>query len=116
MLTPGTGWHLNDERVQLLDKWSHSLVIYSYPEMTFLRTIGGQGGAPGKFNSPQGLDIDDETGNIFVADTGNDRVQVGGDFGNGKALLARTIKFLSPTDSDQERSLPTLHWRENGER
>ena len=44
--------------------------------MTFLRTIGGQGGAPGKFNSPQGLDIDDETGNIFVADTGNDRVQV----------------------------------------
>ena len=44
--------------------------------MTFLRTIGGQGGAPGKFSSPQGLDIDDETGNIFVADTGNDRVQV----------------------------------------
>ena len=46
--------------------------------MTFLRTIGGQGGAPGKFSSPQGLDIDDETGNIFVADTGNDRVQVRG--------------------------------------
>ena len=46
--------------------------------MTFLRTIGGQGGAPGKFNSPQGLDVDDETGNIFVADTGNDRVQVRG--------------------------------------
>ena len=61
-----------------VDKWSHSLVIYSYPEMTFLRTIGGQGGAPGKFNSPQGLDVDDETGNIFVADTGNDRVQVRG--------------------------------------
>ena len=61
-----------------LDKWSHSLVIYSYPEMTFLRTIGGHGGAPGKFNSPQGLDVDDETGNIFVADTGNDRVQVRG--------------------------------------
>lgn len=25
--------------------------------------------------NPHGLDVDDETGNIFVADTGNDRVQ-----------------------------------------
>jgi len=76
LLSYPVGVAFSSAEVVFLDKWSHSLVIYSYPEMTFLRTIGGQGGAPGKFSSPQGLDIDDETGNIFVADTGNDRVQI----------------------------------------
>lgn len=32
--------------------------------------------APGKFNFPYGLSIDDQTGNIFVADLANRRIQV----------------------------------------
>src|SRR4051812_44320299 len=37
--------------------------------------FGGFGTAPGQFSQPQAVAIDPATGNVFVADTINDRVQ-----------------------------------------
>jgi DNA-binding beta-propeller fold protein YncE len=40
----------------------------------FLATWGSDGAAEGQFNAPNGVTVD-EAGNIYVVDTGNDRVQ-----------------------------------------
>jgi len=40
-----------------------------------IATLGQQGSGPGQFSSPRGLALDDQ-GNLYVADTGNQRVQV----------------------------------------
>lgn len=49
----------------------------------FLLRIGSQGSQPGEFNNPTGIAIDDSD-NIYVADTGNDRVQI---FNNRGTLI-----------------------------
>lgn len=41
----------------------------------FLRTYGGPGHEPGQFSGPRGVAISAVTGAMYVADTGNDRVQ-----------------------------------------
>ncbi|WP_458434119.1 6-bladed beta-propeller, partial [Pseudomonas aeruginosa] len=41
----------------------------------FLGQFGGAGATAGKFNSPAGIAIDRATGNIYVADSGNSRIQ-----------------------------------------
>jgi DNA-binding beta-propeller fold protein YncE len=41
----------------------------------FLRTYGGPGRDPGQFSGPRGVAVSTATGALFVADTGNDRVQ-----------------------------------------
>lgn len=43
-------------------------------ELRFLQVIGSPGSGPGQFLNPQGISVDPE-GSIYVADTGNDRVQ-----------------------------------------
>lgn len=40
-----------------------------------IRSVGQPGSAPGQFNQPCGISLD-EAGNAFVADTGNNRVQI----------------------------------------
>ena len=42
--------------------------------LKFQRTFGSPGSGPGQFLNPQGISVDPE-GNIYVADTGNHRVQ-----------------------------------------
>lgn len=42
---------------------------------TVLLEFGGPGSGPGEFAAPEGIAVDPATGNIFVADTGNFRVQ-----------------------------------------
>ena len=41
----------------------------------FVRTIGGKPDAPGQFKGPEGIAID-SSGAVYVADSGNDRIQV----------------------------------------
>jgi len=41
----------------------------------FVRQLGGLGTAPGRLQDPQGLAVDPGTGRLYVADTGNQRVQ-----------------------------------------
>ena len=45
------------------------------PEGVFLTKWGTEGTGDGEFDAPSGLDVD-SAGNVFVADTLNDRIQV----------------------------------------
>ena len=47
-------------------------------EYQFINKFGGKGSEDGQLTSPHSIDIDKE-GNVYVTDTGNDRIQV---FGN----------------------------------
>ena len=47
-------------------------------EYQFLNKFGGKGNEDGQMISPHSIDID-KNGNVYVTDTGNDRIQV---FGN----------------------------------
>ena len=44
-------------------------------ELNFIRTIGSHGSGIGEFNFPFDLDFDAE-GNAYIADYGNNRIQV----------------------------------------
>ncbi|MBV8083449.1 MAG: NHL repeat-containing protein [Chloroflexi bacterium] len=43
---------------------------------TVLATFGGEGSAPGQFEAPSGVTIDDTDGSIIVLDSDNNRIQV----------------------------------------
>jgi DNA-binding beta-propeller fold protein YncE len=74
-----------DDLVYVTDTWNHRVVVIDRGG-TFVREIGQRGGQtdlgdnpdpspePGLFFGPRGVAIDD--GEIFVTDTGNERVQV----------------------------------------
>ncbi len=49
--------------------------------LEFVRTIGSPGNGPGQMLNPLGLSVDPQ-GNLYVADTGNDRIQKFDDDGN----------------------------------
>lgn len=53
---------------------NHRIQVFT-PEGEFLREWGGQGAAPGQFNEPWGLAVDQERSFVYVADTWNHRVQ-----------------------------------------
>lgn len=82
-----------DKNIYVSDTGNNRICVFD-SNGTFLFEFGGRGVAhpepglkanwkPGKFNFPYGIDVDSETGNIFVADMHNKRVQVfdaGGNF------------------------------------
>ena len=43
---------------------------------TFLTKFGSQGNATSQFILPEGIGVDMKTGLVYVADTGNSRIQV----------------------------------------
>jgi sugar lactone lactonase YvrE/4-amino-4-deoxy-L-arabinose transferase-like glycosyltransferase len=47
-------------------------------EVRYLSMWGGQGTEPGQFQGPRGIAVDPQRGQVYVADTGNRRVQVFG--------------------------------------
>lgn len=63
------------------DTNNHRIQIFRLPELgaplalTFAKSIGRQGSAPGELNRPTALSLDAK-GNLYVVDTGNVRVQV----------------------------------------
>ncbi|BAZ48426.1 hypothetical protein NIES4103_10340 [Nostoc sp. NIES-4103] len=50
--------------------------------LTYERSIGSAGFGTGQLLVPQGITVDDTTGNVYVSDGGNDRVQVYNSEGN----------------------------------
>ncbi|WP_303902732.1 6-bladed beta-propeller [Thiohalomonas denitrificans] len=73
-----TGLALDEtrERIYVSDTKRHRIVVYDF-NGEWVREIGERGDAPGRFNYPVNLAVDNE-GNLYVVDTGNFRVQVFG--------------------------------------
>jgi len=47
----------------------------------FLRKWGSNGTATGQFRYPDGIGVDSRQGNVYVADTNNNRIQMFDDYG-----------------------------------
>jgi len=56
-----------DGNIYVLDSGNHRLQVFD-KNGNYLRTIGKKGRGPGEFITPSRLQLDDETGNIFVTD------------------------------------------------
>lgn len=61
--------------IYVTDKWKHCVHVFS-KDGEYLRAIGQKGSRPGTFRSPEGIATDNAQHQIYVVDTGNDRVQV----------------------------------------
>ncbi len=70
------GIAVDDERgrIYVIDYMRHTANVYSL-DGKFLGEFGGRGWGPGWFNYPSDIAVDDQ-GNVIVADTFNQRVQV----------------------------------------
>ncbi|KAG8239736.1 hypothetical protein J437_LFUL018743 [Ladona fulva] len=74
MMCPfGIAFSEKRKEVFITDKWCHCIHVYD-SEGNWLRRLSKQGRSPGHLSSPEGIAASDAY--IFVADTGNDRVQV----------------------------------------
>lgn len=82
---PGTGklhhpWGValsgDGDLVAVTDSFTNVVQLYSAHDGRYLATFGkGKGGGPGYFSRPAGVQFDSK-GSLFVADSGNHRVQV----------------------------------------
>ncbi|CAH0401260.1 unnamed protein product [Chilo suppressalis] len=61
--------------IYITDKWKHCVHVFSM-EGEYLRAIGQKGSRYGMFRSPEGIATDNAQHQIYVVDTGNDRVQI----------------------------------------
>ncbi|XP_046384889.1 E3 ubiquitin-protein ligase TRIM32-like [Ischnura elegans] len=74
MLCPfGVAFSEARAEVYVSDKWCHCIHVYD-TQGNWLRRFSKSGRSPGSLSSPEGIAANDS--HIFVADTGNDRVQV----------------------------------------
>jgi 3-phytase len=69
-------WPTDDGRTWLIatGKSSHRLVVYDGDTGAQLRTVGGEGAAPGRFKRPNGIAVYGD--HLFVVERDNHRVQV----------------------------------------
>ena len=68
------GITLHDNQVYVSDRNNHCIQVF-YLDLEFVRSIGSRGNKRGKFNAPVDIKFD-TTGNMYVADYTNKRVQV----------------------------------------
>ncbi|CAH0695862.1 unnamed protein product [Spodoptera exigua] len=61
--------------IYVTDKWKHCVHVFS-KDGEYLRSIGQKGSRLGMFRSPEGIATDNANQQIYVVDTGNDRVQI----------------------------------------
>ena len=62
-------------QIYVADTQNHRIQSFD-PQTNFLWSLGEQGEEPAFFKEPNDLEIDDETGHLYVMDTWNGRVQV----------------------------------------
>ena len=67
-----------NSRVQVFDSfWNHSAAAWNHSAAwSHSATIGSHGQGDGQFRHPRGVAVDGPTGTMYVADTGNSRVQI----------------------------------------
>jgi len=65
----------NNDKIYVLDSLNHRVQVFG-PTGAWLRSFGGRGSEPGKFIGPSDLSLDQENNLLYVADKGNQRVQV----------------------------------------
>jgi DNA-binding beta-propeller fold protein YncE len=78
------------------DGYINSRVAKVDKDGNWLKSWGEPGNGPGQFNVPHSIGVDD-SGNIYVADRGNARIQVFD--GDGKFLRQITINVPAPADA-----------------
>jgi len=64
------------DNIYVADGWNHRFQVFNADSTIHLRTMGTYGNGDGQFKYPWGICIDQENGNILVADAGNDRIQI----------------------------------------
>jgi peptidylamidoglycolate lyase len=64
----------NDGSFYVSDGYGNSRVVKFSPEGKYLFAWGTRGDQPGQFHTPHGIDLD-ATGNVYVADRENNRIQ-----------------------------------------
>jgi sugar lactone lactonase YvrE len=97
------------DNIYVVERDNHRVQIFD-AEGKHQHTIGGPGTAPGDFDSPEGIHFDLPNGYLYVADTGNHRIQRfsfgsldtsfgdGGVVGTTRTLLRDHAGFDRPTD------------------
>ena len=65
----------NDNHLLITSYSSHTVMVYTL-EGELIHQFGAQGSDPGRFNSPWGICVDNDSGLVYVADMVNSRIQV----------------------------------------
>lgn len=98
-----------NDNIYVVERDNHRVQVFDAAGNR-LRMIGGPGTAPGEFHSPEGVYFDEANGHLYVADTGNHRIQRfsyghldtsfgdGGVVGTTGVLLRDHEGFDRPTD------------------
>ena len=73
---PGIDYYEKEGLVFIVDKTSANVKVFDQ-NGKFVSKFGSKGKQDGQFNRPEDLAIDPE-GKVFVADTGNSRIQIFG--------------------------------------
>lgn len=69
------GCAIGDNVVYVSDAQNDKVLVYNYTLTTKLYEFGGAGAGDGQFHTPNGIAVHPITGNVFVADALNDRIQ-----------------------------------------
>jgi DNA-binding beta-propeller fold protein YncE len=86
-----------DNRIYVMDGVNNLVKVFD-EKGTYIFTFGGKGSSDGHFNSPLGITTDSQ-GYVYVADTGNHRVQVFNSFGKLHAIFeVKSQKGERPSD------------------
>ncbi|HJR85289.1 MAG TPA: 6-bladed beta-propeller, partial [Nitrososphaeraceae archaeon] len=64
-----------NDNIYVTDRNNNRIQVFT-TNGTFLTQFGLEGSGPGQFNRPEGVGVDKDTGLVYVADTGNFRIQV----------------------------------------
>jgi hypothetical protein len=72
--------------VHIADTDQNRIHVFFPPDLTSFLPVGNAGTGNGEFQGPRGVTVD-SAGNIYVADTGNDRIQKFDKVGNGAGFI-----------------------------
>jgi DNA-binding beta-propeller fold protein YncE len=64
-----------NDNIYVTDRNNNRIQVFT-ANGTFLTKFGIEGSGPGQFILPEGVGVDKDTGLVYVADTGNFRIQV----------------------------------------